>query len=184
MKTLFAITWIIVAALAHADERIAVKAASGRFEVTQEFQEDDQGHSEFLEIVRFQDKVFPNVQLTGWSWPGVYHISPDECWMLRIQKSGSGASVGILYRLEKNGRVSEVLGFNDLLWKISDQTSRLKTKDLYHTGVAEFTWSKNSGSLEIVLHGTNFDNPSDELKTRLTYDLKTHKAAIKEIKSE
>lgn len=185
MKTISIITWFIVAATAQAEERIAVKTSSGRFEVTQEFQgHKDQDIGEFLEIVRFRDKAFPNVRLTGVTWPGIYDISPDEHWMIRTQKTGSGESIAILYHVEENGRVSEVLGFNDMLWKISDQTSRLKHKDLYHTGVASIAWSKDSKSLDIVLSGGNNAKSEDGIETELTYEIETNKATIKKVKSE
>ena len=136
MKTITFITWFIVASALHAEERIAVRAASGRFEVTKEYQGDrDQGDEEFLEIVRFRDKGFPEVRLSGLAWPRFYSISPNEQWLLRTQKSGSGKSIDMLYRVEENGRVSEVLGFDELLWEVSDTTSRLKKKELYHTCV-------------------------------------------------
>ena len=183
MKTYFTVAWFIVASMAHADERIAVKAASGRFVVTQEYKGDrDKGEGEFVEAIRYRDAAFPVVRLLGKPWPGDYYISPDECWMVRIQKIASGESIGILYRLENNGRVSEVLGFDELLWKISDQTSALKKEALFHTEVAAVYWSKNSDVLEVVLHGSAAASRDGKLESRVTYNLETHKASIKKTK--
>lgn len=120
MKTITIIAWLTASMLANADEKIAVRSVSGRFEVTQEHRGD------IVETVRFLSPVFPSVVLPGLSWPGLYHISPDEHWLLRTQKTGSGDNMAILYRIEDNGRVSEVLGFDDMLWKASDVASRLK----------------------------------------------------------
>ena len=185
MKTTLIVTWFIVAAAVHAEERIAVKAISGRFEVTQEYQGDrDQGDGEFLEVVRFRDTRFPQVRLSGMAWPGIYSISPDEQWLLRTQKTGSGESIAMLYHIEENGRVSEVLGFDGLLWRVSDASSRLKRKDLYHTCVAGLAWSGDSGSLEIVLRGSNAAKSGDGVDCRIQYDLKTNRAVSKLTNSE
>lgn len=185
MKTITIITWFIVASALHAEERIAVKAGSGRFEVIQEHQGDrDQGDSEFIEIVRFRDMDFPEVRLSGSAWPGIYSISPNEHWLLRTQKTGSGESIAMLYHVEENGRVSEVVGFDGLLWGFSDTASRLKQKELYHTGIAEAAWSEDNRYLEIVLRGSNASKSEDGIECRIQYDLKSNRAAIKQPNSE
>ncbi len=173
MRTLTITVFLALAAASHADETVAAKATSGRFHITQEY------HGDFLETVRFADTTLPAVRLSGMPWPGNYHISPDEHWLLRTQKTGSGESIAMHYHIEENGRVSEIMGFDDLLWKISDATSRLKKKDLYHTGVSEVAWSKDKTSLEIVVAGTNASKDGDGIECRISYDLKTNKAVPK-----
>lgn len=185
MKNITIITWFIVASALHAEQRCAVKAGSGRFEVAQEYQGDrNQGDGGFLEVVRFQNRGYPEVRLSGLPWPGIYSISPNEQWLLRTQKTGSGNSMAILYRIEGNGRVSEVVGFDDLIWGISDTTSRLKKKELDHTGVSEFAWSEDNGTLEIVLRGRNASQGGDGIECHTVYDLKTHQAVVKEANSK
>ncbi len=185
MKTITIITWFIVASALHAEERSAVKASSGRFEVTQEYQGDqDQGNGEFLEIVRFRDTGLPEVRLPGSAWPGIYSIPPNEHWLLRTQKTGSGESIGMLYRVEENGRVSEVMGFDGLLWRVSDAASRLKQKDLFHTGIAEVAWSEDNRFLDVVLRGSNASNSGDGIECRIRYDLRSNRATIEKFKSE
>jgi hypothetical protein len=172
--TLLTVTALLaLAAVSHADESVAAKATSGQFQITQEY------HGDFLETVRFANTSLPAVRLSGMPWPGNYHISPDEQWLLRTQKTGSGESIAMLYHIEENGRVSEIMGFDDLLWKISDATSRLKKKDLYHTGVSEVAWSKDKTSLEIVVAGTNASKDGDGIECRISYNLKTNKALLK-----
>jgi len=178
MKPIAIITWLLAITIAKADEKVAVKTSSGRFEVTQEYRED------FIETVRFLSPELPAVQLPGFSWPGIYHISPDEHWLLRTQKTGSGDSVALLYRIEDNGRISEILGFDDLLWKTSDVASRLKEKELYHTGISEVRWAADSGSLAAVLRGSNAEKSEDGIEVELVYDLKSNKAAVKNKTSE
>jgi hypothetical protein len=71
------------------------------------------------------------------------------------------------------------MGFDDLLWKISDTTSRLKKADLYHTGVSEVAWSKDKTTLEIVVTGTNASKSGDGIECSVSYNLKTNKALPK-----
>lgn len=162
-----------------AGEKVAVKAGSSRFEVTQEFHESEEVQAEFTETVRFLKPAFPSVRLSGTSWPGFYDISPDEKWLLRRQKTGSGASSAMLYRIEDNGRVSEVLGFNDSLWKASDAVSKFRQEELYHVRIGEATWSEDSRSIAIFLFGTNQPTVEGELEVRVVYDLKSHKVSVK-----
>lgn len=178
MKTIMIIIWLTASMLANADEKVAVNAVSGRFEVAQEYRGD------FVETVRFLSPELPSIVLLGFSWPGLYHISPDEHCLLRTQKTGSGDNVAILYRIEENGRVSEVLGFNDTLWTASDTASRLKKKELYHTGVSEVKWAADSGSLEIILSGSNAAKTGDRIEIKLVYDLKGNKVVNKDKTSE
>jgi len=178
MKTITIIALFAVVATAYADEEVAAKATSGRFEVTQEYQGD------FIETVRFSNPKLSAVRLSGLSWPGIYSISPNEQWMLRTQKTGSGDSIAILYRIEENGRVSEVVGFEDLLWGVSDTTSRLKRKELYHTCVSKFAWSEDNATLEIVLRGSNASKSGDGIECRTVYDLKDNRAVVKATNSE
>jgi hypothetical protein len=173
MTLLTVAAFLALAAASHADETVAAKATSGQFQITQEYDGD------FIETVRFASTTLPSVRLSGMPWPGNYHISPDEHWLLRTQKTGSGESIAMLYHIEENGRVSEIMGFDDLLWKISDTTSRLKKKDLYHTGVSEVAWSKDKTTLEIVVRGTNASKDGDGIECRIIYDLKSNKALPK-----
>jgi hypothetical protein len=178
MKTITIIALFAVVATAYADEEVAAKATSGRFEVTQEYQGD------FIETVRFSNPKLSAVRLSGLSWPGIYSISPNEQWMLRTQKTGSGESIAILYRIEENDRVSEVVGFDDLLWGVSDTTSRLKKKELYHTCVSKVAWSEDNATLEIVLRGSNASKSGDGIECRTFYDLKDNRAVVKATNSE
>lgn len=106
MRTLTIAALLTLAAASHADETVAAKATSGQFHITQEY------HGDFIETVRFANTTLPSVRLSGMPWRGNYHISPDEQWLLRTQKTGSGESIAMLYHIEENGRISEVMGFD------------------------------------------------------------------------
>lgn len=158
--------WLGFLVMLHAEEKIAGKAASGKFYITQEFKVD-----EFVEKLRFKDAEQVPLSLVSYPWPGIYAIAPDEKWILRTQKTGSGDSIAILYHMEENGRLSEVVDFNALLWKASDAAARLKQRELFHTGIEDSSWSKDHASLLITLGGSNTDKSGDVIKTQLTYDL-------------
>lgn len=165
--------WVWASAL-QAEERVVVKALSGRFEVVQSFQVDgSQGDGVFSEWVRFREPPFHRVSLMGWAWPGIYSISRDENWLFRTQKTGSGDSTAILYRIEDLGRVSEVIGFDEMIWRFSDAISRWKQEDLYHTGVESIDWSADSSALEITLKGSLASKSGEGIVCGIRYDLKT-----------
>ncbi len=77
---------IAAAATGLAEPEIAATAASGRFEVIQEYQ------AEHTPTIRFRDPGVPAVRLPAFPWLGIFTISPDEHWVLRTQKTGSGDS--------------------------------------------------------------------------------------------
>ncbi|RFC52154.1 MAG: hypothetical protein DVB22_000885 [Verrucomicrobia bacterium] len=182
MTLLTIAAFLALAAASHADETVAAKATSGRFQITQEYHEyqgDKGDQGEFVETVRFADTTLPSVRLSGMPWPGNYHISPDEHWLLRTQKTGSGESIAMLYHIEENGRVSEVIGFDDLLWNVFDSNSPVRKKELYHNRVSEAAWADDSATLTIVLKGTEASSPGDDIECPVIYNLKTNKALLK-----
>jgi hypothetical protein len=123
------------------------------------------------EKVVFEKAGLAEVPLEVTSWTGYYYLSPDDRWILRQQKTGSGANMAILYRVEDNGRVSQVQGFDARLWAVSDEVSRLKFGDLFHTGVHKVTWSMDSKTLVLKIHGTNAAASGDGIKSEVTYDI-------------
>jgi len=125
------------------------------------------------EKIVFKKSTLEEVPLECTSWRGLYHVSPDDRWILRDQKTGSGESMAMLYRVEENGRVTEVANFDENLWIASDAVSRLKRKEkqLYHTGVGEVVWSTDSGTVTVTVSGTNFEKSGDGIRTRIAYDI-------------
>lgn len=123
------------------------------------------------EKVVFANDKLGEIPLVVTSWRGYYHISPDDRWILRQQKTGSGANMAILYRVEENGRVSQVQGFDARVWAASDVVSRLKLKELFHTGLHMVIWSKDSKTLTIKIHGTNAGVSGDGINAEVTYDI-------------
>lgn len=152
---------------AHADE--IVSSPQKTFKIVTKREKED-----WTETVYFTCQDFAPISLASYPWSGGYSISPDERWILRIQKTGSGQSIGILYAVEPTGRVSEIIDFNSLAWRFSDSFARLKWKELYHTGIISAVWQKNGRTLSLVLRGTNGAKSGDGIEEQLEYDLVKH----------
>jgi hypothetical protein len=148
--------------------KVAAKAHSGTFKITQKY------NGDFIETIIFRDSKRLPVILEGYMWSGNYIISPNDKWILRIQKTGSGDNIGILYQVEELGRVSQVVGFNELMWEFSDRNSKLKSNSLYHTGIEKAEWDKTSSLINLTISGSNIEKSGDGIKTLLAYDVKKH----------
>ncbi len=151
-----------------ADREEKIVCESSRWEVRQRWD----GEDRWKEELHFRKSGLTFVTLEGLSWPAVYDVSPDGQWLLRIQKIGSGESMGMLYRVEENGRVSEIAGFDDLLWSVSP----VRRNQLYHTGITSAKWTDDSASLKVRLAGKADSKGKPELDAAVLYDVKTHKA--------
>ena len=166
MKIRFASLFLAFVSVIHG-ETVGI-APNGKFEIDQKFNDG------WAETIKFNDSKLPIVNLEAFPWPGFYSISPDGKWILRIQKSGSGSNLGFLYRIESNGRVSQIINFDNSLWKISDAHSRLKTGDLYHTGIDSASWTKDGHSLILSIRGSNSKKSEDGITSKIEYDMRSH----------
>lgn len=109
----------------------------------------------------------------GSCWPGDFYISPDEKWVLQIQKTGSGDNNGFLYLIEPNHRVwrmTETLC--PLAFEFLGRVAKFSESDLYHTGIAFDAWDTKAGLLRFTLHGAKISGGGIERK--LAYKLKDH----------
>jgi hypothetical protein len=149
-----------------------LRSPRGTFQIRQTKGEDWEA------CISFSDSRKPPVHLSRVSWPGVFSISPNDEWILRIQKVGSGENVGFLYRIENTGRVFEVLEFNKALWRTSDDHSRLKHRDLYHPAIEAAVWSSDSKTLLLHLRGSNAKKNNDGLLADVIYDLRNHRFSL------
>jgi len=155
------------------DFKVAAAAPSGAFTIRQLFVE-----VESIEVVEFKSRSGKPVELARYDWAGHYLISPDERWILRLQKVGAGSNIGILYAVEPKGRLMEVVGFNALLWEASDEVSPLKLSDMFHTFIKSAVWSKDGNSLEINLVGTEAGDVRNGVDVRMVYDPGSHKVTV------
>lgn len=91
----------------------------------------------------------------GTSWPGLFYIAPDDRWVLRIQKTGSGDNIAYLYKIETNQRV----------WRLEQEIRELGLALLshrrnglpaypYHIGIEFSSWDMETESLHFTLHAS------------------------------
>lgn len=166
MKPLAAIVvcFAILTELSSADAVVSCKS----FSIVSKFQDEN-----WSEKIQYSKKNGAWTKLQGYPWPAVYSISPNESWILRTQKNGSGDNIAILYSVGENGRIMEVVDFDSTVWSFIDSFSRLKQKDLYHTGVQSVEWTKDGKVLVLHMKGSSASKSGDGLDETLLYDLAT-----------
>ena len=109
----------------------------------------------------------------SYPWPALYYISPNEEWILQIQKTGSGDNTSFLYRLEANHRIwCMEQSLYDLAFAYLEQASDLPGTSLYHTGIGFDSWDMKAGLLRFKVDGTKDGGGCFERK--LAYKLKDH----------
>ena len=152
--------------LCRADDERTV-SPKGSFEIVQHF-----GQEGWSETLHFKGEADRDVSLEHViSWPGDFYVSPDERWILRIQKSGSGENISWLYFLEKNGsvwRMEKQLGQQGFDY-LARQTGGLPP-GLYHTGIEFESWDLKNHLLHFEIHGAA-DPGVKGIETTLTYQL-------------
>ena len=125
--------------------------------------------------IHFQRLHVPDIKFTDvYAWPALFYISPNDCWMLQVQKSGSGDSIAFLFRIEPEGRVWRLEpSLMELAWTLVERTRSLHPPDLYHTGIEFKGWNLRGHLLHFTFHGT-FMHTDAGVEIPLTYDLKKH----------
>lgn len=134
------------------------------------------GEQGWTQVLRFAAAPARNVTLeSAIPWPADYHVSPDERWVLRIQKSGSGDNISFLYRLEP--AVKRV-------WRLEEQVGALGfdylagvsglLRSLYHTGIEFRAWDLRRGLLRFTIHASDADNSGGGFDRPLVYRLRDH----------
>ena len=108
-------------------------------------------------------------------WPALYYVSPDEHWMLRVQKSGSGDNISFLYRLEPG--IQRV-------WRMEEQVGALGfaylahlpglPRNLYHTGIEFGAWDLQRGLLRFTISGSDAEQSGGGFHRPLVYHLREH----------
>lgn len=114
----------------------------------------------------------PAIQLTEtYPWPASFYVSPDDHWMLQVQKSGSGDNISFLFRVDSNGRFWRMEpGLMKLAWTFIERSESLHQSDLYHTGIAFRSWDLRTQLLHFTFYGTYMQQSGVDVP--LTYDLK------------
>ncbi len=108
-------------------------------------------------------------------WPALYHVSPDERWMLRVQKSGSGDNISFLYRVEPSARrvrrMEEQVGA--LAFAYLARVPGLP-RNLYHTGIEFGAWDLKRGLLRFTASASDTEQSGSGFHRPLVYHLREH----------
>ena len=156
-------------------------APSGSYLIEQRYIEEqsgeDVGHWEA--ILRFSDRSKPDATLAAdpdrYLWPATYLISPDEKWILRLQKTGSGENCALLYRVDLNGSVWRLeQHLDDLAFVVSTAGSRFSRSDFYHVTLTLVSWDMEKGLLHLRIRATAEDKGNASLDRKVVYDLRKH----------
>jgi hypothetical protein len=164
------------------------KATSGRYSIIQRYVEpestQDNQDGTWDAVLRFHDASQSDATLaTGpeqYLWPGDYRISPDERWILRLQKTGSGENCALLYRVEANGQVWRLeQHLDELAFAIVTRGSHLSRSNYYHVLVDLVSWDMQSGLLHMKIMGTPEDTANPQIDHSVTYDFRKHTMVAK-----
>ena len=125
--------------------------------------------------VHFLRNRKPDIQFTDdYSWPALFYISPDDHWILQIQKSGSGDNISFLLRVDAEGRICRIKPtLMELAWTFLERSNSIKETGLYHTGIDFGSWDLQARSLHFIFHASCSNRP-DGLHIPLIYDLKSN----------
>jgi len=153
------------------DDHVTV-SPKGTFKIVQHY-DDKNGFSETL---HFNSGPDPDVILEGEiSWAGDYYIAPDDRWILRIQKTGSGDNTSYIYFIEKNGSLWRMeqplgdMGFDFLRHQLGGLPS-----GLYHAGIEFISWDMKNHLLHFSIHASS-DPGTGGVEKTLTYQLLQNK---------
>jgi len=117
----------------------------------------------------------PDIQFSDdYSWPALFYISPDDKWMLQIQKTGSGDNTSFLLKVDQEGRCWRMEPkLMEHAWTFLEDSHSIKETGLYHTGIDFGSWDLKDHSLHFTFHASCSNKP-DGLHIPLRYDLKSN----------
>lgn len=142
----------------------------GTFTIAQHY-----GAEEWITKLHFATGRHADITLEdSYSWPALFYISPDEEWILQVQKT-AGDNTAILSRLERNFRLTRVEKHVDQLgFAFLARVSRISLRDLYHTGIAFLSWDLKARLLRFTIHGSYVDRNGQGVERALAYSLNDH----------
>jgi len=130
-------------------------------------------------MLHFRDTSRSDVPLANdpdrYPWPAIYEISPDDQWIFRDQKTGSGTGIAFLYHVEQTGRVWRMeQRLDDLAFAYLTAHDHISRSDYYHVGAEFIAWDLPAQSLRFRVSGTAEDSSKPHLDRALTYHLCSH----------
>lgn len=148
-----------------------VTSPRGSFKITQRMDNDSWHTTLHFTKLGGESVVFAN----EYPWPGRFFVSPDDQWLLQIQKSGSGDNISFFYRIEASGRIwrmEEELG--GLAFRFLEHTTGLAVEHLYHTGIGFVLWDMKANLLRFSIHGSSGLQGIERVEREMDYDFKKH----------
>jgi hypothetical protein len=165
------------------------KSPSGRFTITQRWVKPDfiatdkdcnDSDCGWQAVLQFLEKSKGEATLADhpewYAWPAEYRISPDEQWIIREQKTGSGENALFLYRIGPDAQVWRMAQhLDDLIFATLLAPLHRTREDYYHLEVAVVSWDLAAGRVHLKAYATPNDREQEPLRGRaVTYDLKKH----------
>ena len=105
-------------------------------------------------------------------WSALFYVSPDDRWILQIQKVGSGDNVSYLHHLDARGHLHTERRLNEHAFGYLKGLLGVSEKDLFHTGAEFQSWDMRAGLLKFTLHGSSVQKSSEGLKQEIIYDFR------------
>ena len=152
-----------------ADNRLI--SPRGTFTLTQHYA------GNWTTTLHFNKGAHADVPFTeSYPWPAIFSVSPDEKWILQIQKSGSGDNISFLYTIDAARRLSPMdQPFGELAFAFVEHSTHVSFKDLYHTGIEFGAWDLKAGLLRVSVHGSSENQSGKGVDQVVLYDLKKHR---------
>ena len=191
MRASFFVISVCATAMAaeHGPGHYVEKSPRGRFTITQRWVKPDfiatdkdcnDSDCGWQAVLQFADKSKQEVTLAAhpewYAWPAAYRISPDEQWIIREQKTGSGENALFLYRVGPDAQVWRMAqSLDDLIFATLLAPLHRTRDDYYHLEVAVVSWDLAAGRVHLKAYATPSDREQEPLRGRaVTYDLKKH----------
>ncbi len=180
-----------IAAGDKAPSEFVEKSPSERFTVTQRWVKPDYIASDtdcndsdcgWQSVLEFADKSKRHVSLAAhpewYVWPADYRISPDEQWIIRDQKTGSGENALFLYRITPDGQVWRLAEtVDDVVFTALLAPLHRTRGDYHHLQVVLVSWDLAADRVHLKASATPNDRDHGAIRGRaVTYDLKKHVA--------
>jgi hypothetical protein len=169
-----AITLALVSVM-HADDNTFV-APKGTYTITQQYAE------AWDATLHFRDASLGDAPLAAdpdrYPWSATYLISPDDEWILRLQKTGSGENSALLYHVDSNGQVWRLeQHLDDLAFAVATAGTHFTRSDYYHMGVNLVSWDTASGRRRLKIRASAEDRANPSIDQKVVHDLRKHRMA-------
>ena len=164
---------VATASAAAAAEDEVTESPRHTFRVVQHFTENWDATLHFRDASRKDASLAKDPD--RYPWRAIYEISPDDQWIFRDQKTGSGTGIAFLYRVEQTGRVWRMeQRLDDLAFAYLAAHDHISRSEYYHVGLEFIAWDLPAQSLRFQVSGAAQQQGKPHLDRTLTYHLASH----------